>query len=550
MADDIIIYGKDTKSHDENVTHFLERCQALGIKLNKEKSQHRVQEIKFLGHYISGAGLKPDPEKISAVQNMSRPTDKEGVQRLGGTVGYLAKFVPNLSVLIQPLNDLTRSDVPFHWTQTEEEAFIKVKDVLTKAPVLAYFDAGKQLVVQCDASSRGIGAALLQDGRPISYASRALTDTEGRYSIMEKEMLAVVFSLEKWHQYTYGRHVIVFSDHKPLQSISRKPLEKAPKRLQSMLMRALTYDIDIQYKEGKQMLIADTLSRAYLPLGIDDTEEEGDIINVITQLPVGEDRLKSLQQETANDSVLTKLKEVIKNGWPTKQHIPVEIGVYYGQRDELAVMNELVFRGERLIIPKTMRKLILADIHHGHMGIESMLRRARESVYWPCMSNDVRDYVLQCDTCCEFGQSQCKEPLECHEVPNRSWQKVACDLFSIEDKDYMVTVCYYSNFWELDRLYDTTSKTVITKLKAHFSRYGIPEEFMSDNAAQFTSSSFKKFASKWDITLKTSSPYHPQSNGKAEAAVKAAKTMLRKTKKDNEDSFLAMLNIRNSPQQT
>lgn len=549
VADDIIIYGKDSESHDENVKNFLQRCQTLGIKLNKEKSQHRVREIKFLGHLLGDKGLKADPQKISAVLNMERPVDKEGVQRLRGTVGYLAKFIPNLSVLMQPLNDLTKADVPFQWTQTEENAFIKVKDLLTKAPVLAYFDASKQLVVQCDASSRGIGAALLQDGRPISYASRALTDTESRYSIMEKEMLAVVFSLERWHQYTYGRHVIVYSDHKPLQSISRKPLDKAPKRLQSMLMRALTYDIDIQYKEGRQMLIADTLSRAYLPLGLDDVPEEKEIINVITHLPVGEDKFVSLQQETAKDSVLTKLKEVIQNGWPKKHQIPVEIGVYFGQRDELAIMNGLVFRGERLIIPKTMRKLILADMHHGHIGIESMLRRARESVYWPCMSNDVKDYVLHCDTCCEFGQSQCKEPLQCHELPHRAWQKVGCDLFTIDNKDYMVTVCYYSNFWELDRLYDTTSKSVITKLKAHFARYGIPEEFMSDNGPQFSSSCFKKFASKWDITLSTSSPYHPQSNGKAEAAVKAAKTMLRKTKNDNEDPFLAMLNIRNIPQQ-
>ena len=126
----------------------------------------------------------------------------------------------------------------------------------------------------------------MQKGKPLAYASRALTDTESRYSIIEKEMLAIVFALEKWHQFTYGRPVAVHLDHKPLRAITKKPLERAPKRLQTMLIRALAYDIDVQYLEGKKMLLADTLSRAYINNKQNETDTEFETVNVVQYLPM------------------------------------------------------------------------------------------------------------------------------------------------------------------------------------------------------------------------------------------------------------------------
>ena len=139
-----------------------------------------------------------------------------------------------------------------------------MKRIVTEAPVLAYYDPKVALTIQCDASSEGLGAALLQQGKPVAYASRALTDTEQRYAQIEKEMLAIVFSLEKFHQYTYGRRTEIHTDHKPLEAIVKKTLAKAPKRLQGMLLRAQKYDIDVVYLKGKHMYIADMLSRSYM----------------------------------------------------------------------------------------------------------------------------------------------------------------------------------------------------------------------------------------------------------------------------------------------
>jgi hypothetical protein len=276
VADDIVVYGsggnKDTatKDHDVKLAAVLERCRNSGIALNKKKMEVRKESITFLGHVISHEGLKPDPEKITAILDMPAPTNKEEVQSLQGTVNYLSKFLPNLSQVMEPIRQLTVNGVKFQWGKSQKSAFEEIKLLITKAPILAYYDPQKKLVLQCDASNKGLGATLLQDGKPIAYKSRSLTDTETRYATIEKEMLAVIWGLEKFHQYTYGRSVLVKSDHKPLEAIVKKPLNKAPKRLQNMLLRSQNYIYTIEWQKGENQYIADMLSRASLP----NTEEE------------------------------------------------------------------------------------------------------------------------------------------------------------------------------------------------------------------------------------------------------------------------------------
>ena len=221
IADDVLIYGiGDTldeagQDHDRNLTQLLERCRTKSIKLNKDKVELRVSQLDFIGHRVTPEGLQPDPNKVKAILKLPPPQNKEEVQRLNGTVNYLAKFLPRLTQVMQPLLRLTREGTPWNWTSAEDKAFQMVKQLVTQAPVLAYYKPDKELVIQCDASGKGLGAALMQEGRPLAYAGRALTDAETRYATIEKEMLAIVFALEKWHQYAFGRHVVVKSDHKP-----------------------------------------------------------------------------------------------------------------------------------------------------------------------------------------------------------------------------------------------------------------------------------------------------------------------------------------------
>ena len=224
------------------------------MKLNKKKLQFLCKEIPYTGHLVTadglkgdpadgtcrsarGDGLKPDPEKIEAVRNMPKPDNVKAVRRFCGFANYFAKLLPQLAEVSGPIQQLTRKEGLWQWQHEHDAAFENVKELVTQAPLLKYYNPEEELTVQCDASEKGLGATLMQNGHPIAFASCALTDPETRYAQIEKEMLAVVFAFQKFDQCVYGRPVTVQSDHKPLAAISKKPLRSAPKRLQGMLLK-------------------------------------------------------------------------------------------------------------------------------------------------------------------------------------------------------------------------------------------------------------------------------------------------------------------------
>ena len=555
VADDILVYGTGEtdadalRNHDQNLSNLLARCSEKCIKLNKQKSIFRVEELPFLGHVVTNKGLKPDPDKIKAIIDMPTPANVADVQRLVGFVNYLSRFLPELSDTLEPLRQLTRQDVEWHWSDTQQQALNKLKQMITNTPVLTYYNPEENLVIQCDASSKGLGTVLLQNDKPIAFASRALSDTETRYATIEKEMLAVVFSFERFHQYTFGRHTKVISDHKPLEMISKKPLCKAPKRLQGMLMKLQNYTYEIIYRPGKTQVIADALSRAFLPISSDHKISYSEV-NMVNFLPIRDERLEQIKQETERDDTLQVLKKVIIMGWPeNRTKLPEQLTPFFSFRDELAVQDGLIFKADRVVVPRKLRTDMINKIHSSHLGTDGCLRRARECLFWPRMSYDIKQYIQECDICRTYEISQPKETLMSHAIPSRPWERVGTDLFSWQGKDYLITVDYYSNFWEIDFLANTSSQSVVNKLKAHFARYGSPVQLVSDNGPQFTSETFRKFTTTWDIEHLTSSPGNSQANGMAESAVKTAKRLLTKSHKAGSDPYLAMMDHRNTPSQ-
>ena len=214
-----------------------------------------------MGVVLTAHGVKPDPKKQDCIQSMPAPTNKDEVRRLLGMITYLSRFSENLSTTSDPLRTLLRKDTAFIWEANELRAFDQLKELISNAPLLKYFNPAERVEVQVDASSTGLGACLMQGGQPIHYASRALTDTERRYSQIEKEMLSIVYGLTRFHTYTYGRKVTVYNDHKPLATVLKKPVAHNPIRLQRMLCRIMGYDLEFKYVKGKDLLIADTLSR-------------------------------------------------------------------------------------------------------------------------------------------------------------------------------------------------------------------------------------------------------------------------------------------------
>lgn len=199
----------------------------------------------------------------------------------------------------------------------------------------------------------------MQRGQPIAYISRALTPTEQRYAQIEKECLAIVYALERFHQYTFGRNVVVHSDHKPLESILRKPLASAPPPTVGNDDATKKYDVTVSYERGKNMFLTDLLSRAYLPKSPEPEDNEFEFVNMASCVPISDPRLEEIRQETQDDETMQVLMKVILQDWPDdKSSVPSLALPYFNQRDELAVQNGLIFRGERVVVPKKLREVM------------------------------------------------------------------------------------------------------------------------------------------------------------------------------------------------
>ncbi|CAC5421268.1 unnamed protein product [Mytilus coruscus] len=219
-----------------------------------------------------------------------------------------------MSAVTEPIRKLLKEEHEFIWTHEQQQAFEKLKDIITKNPVLSFYDVSKPVTVSCDASRCGLGAMLIQDNKPVAYASRSLTDAESRYANIERELLGVLFGLERFNNYTYGKHINVESDHKPLEMIVRKSLGCAPPRLQRMLLRLQKYDFSLKYIPGKDLIVPDMLSRAPIKINTNN-EVENDIecfVNMVIRNTSMSDRnLEQITEETSKDDTLQTLTRLI-----------------------------------------------------------------------------------------------------------------------------------------------------------------------------------------------------------------------------------------------
>ena len=368
IADDILVYGcgdtvdEATADHDNNMIALLERCRERDLHLNKDKLQVNRERTTFMGHELTRDGLRPDSRKIKAIVDMPAPTDRPALMRLLGLATYLAKFVRNFSQVTAKLRELLAKDVEYRWDDVIHGAALRqLKEILATAPVLQYFDVTKPTVIQCDAALSGLGACILQNGKPVEYASRSLTATErDTYAQIEKEMLAIVFAMDRFHSYCYGRHAFIETDHKPLITIVKKPLTSAPKRLQRMLLRLQKYNFTLVYKPGSQMLIADTLSRAPLTertptefkeelAALANEEQQQELRMVASKATVD-----LIKRAAATDDQYQLLRRQIAIGWPDNTaDLPVALREFTTFADELVEVDGLVFKGQRIVVPGT-----------------------------------------------------------------------------------------------------------------------------------------------------------------------------------------------------
>ena len=553
MMDDIVVFGQSKEDHDTNLHKCLERLSKAGVTLNKEKCKFHQSEIEFLGHIVGKSGIKADPNKISAMQDLEEPTDLKSLRRFLGMVNQLGKFLPDLATVTEPLRQLLSPKNVWIWSSPQKDAFQKIKQMLTSTPVLVPYNSTRPTKISADSSSYGLGAVLTQkqkDGlwKPVTYASRSLTETEKRYAQVEKEALASLWACTRFQDYIYGIHFVLETDHKPLVALlGNKSLDQIPPRIQRMKIRMLRYSYEIRHVPGKDLYTADTLSRAPLsrttPSDLNLAQDIASYVNeVINAIPISDSRLEEVRQHQHEDHTCRLIMTYIEEGWPSKHNMSGTIGLYNLQKMHLTIDNGIILYDNRLLIPPSLRHYVLDKIHSGHQGISKCRARARQSVWWPGINRDIEDLVKNCRECIK-QQNNKPEPLIPTPTPDYPWQKVASDLFEYEKRQYLLLVDYYSRFIEVTELSKITSEEVILAMKKIFSRNGRPQCLITDNGRQYVSEEFKNFVHKLLITHITSSPGHHSGNGLAERTVRTIKELW----KPSEDMYDAILAYHSTP---
>lgn len=577
IVDDILTYELDYQSHLNNVWKILNKCREYGITLNPEKFNFACDEVEYCGYHLNSEGFTPNRKKIHAIEEFKAPGNVTELKSFLGMVNQLSQFSADISALAEPLRHLLKKGYEWKWNDNHEKSFTAVKEALSKPPVLAYYDPKLPVMLQTDAARlKGLGYVCLQKHerawKLIDCGSRFLTDTESRYATIEMEMLAITWAVKKCKRFLAGReHFDIITDHKPLIPIvnTKGLYDIENPRLQRMRESLLPYSFVLGWKKGADHAIPDALSRS----PVDEATEEDEIAEqeiedhihqVVTSniKAVFEDEgkgefqdalLEELHKSSMVDPEYILLKKTILNGFPSNHNeVDPSLRPYAKMKDLLCVDNGMVVCGQRLVVPRKLRKEVLQRLHSSHQGIERTRRRARQSVYWPGIDSDVQNTVQSCKSCQQMLPSLPKEPMIVEDEPSRPFEAVSTDYFEHAGKQYLIYADRLSG-WPMVKMFNrgATAVKLITTLRKFFAATGVPEILRSDGGPQFKAESLRKFLHHWGVRIHQSAPYYPQSNGHAESAVKAVKHLIIKCTRngnlDTDEFAAALLELRNSP---
>ena len=558
--DDVLVSGKDQDEHDRNLEGVLQKFQAAGVRLRKEKCVFGAAEVTYLGYKIDAQGLHPVESKVQAIMDAPSPSNLTELKAYLGLLNYYGRFMPALSTVLSPLHELLRKNVRWKWTDSQQKAFQESKQLLLTSQVLEHYDPAKPLILSCDASPYGVGVVLshlMDDGqeRPIAFASRSLSTAEKRYAQLDKEGLAIVYGVKKFHKYLYGRHFTILTDHKPLLGIlgeSKGIPQMLSPRVQRWALTLAAYNYELKYKKGQTHQNADALSR--LPVGTApvDTPVPGDIIAMLEYMDSSPVTTQQIVTMTRQDPVLSKVYQLLQDGW-SGECTDDALLPYYRRRTELSSQDGVVMWGSRVVVPPPGRAAILKQIHEGHPGISRSKQIARSYVWWPSMDKELENTVKSCNRCQEHRKSPPVAPLNPWPWPEKPWSRIHVDFAGpFMGKMILVVVDSHSKWIEAIPMDTSTSEATISKLRIIFATHGLPEVLVTDNGRNFTSAEFAEFCKKNCVKHVRTAPYHPASNGLAERAVQVVKEGIKKMKSGDLTVKCArfLFHYRNTPHAT
>ena len=487
-------YLATVAEHDRNLTAVLERLRENDVRLNRDKCKMSRKTVTFYGHVFGEHGLSADPEKIASITKTTQPGNASEVRSLLGMAQYVARFIPNFATIVNPLRELTKLDTTWCWDQRCETAFQALKDALTNTSTMTYFDPNVPSEVLADASPCGLGAILTQNGKVVSYASRALSEVEQRYSQTESEMLAIVCSAEHFHLYLYGASFTICTDHQPLLGIS-KSQRPASAQIERWRIRLLPYLFELKYRPGKDdknpadymsrhpyMTVTEETDSSMKTEETDDstrTEETNDstddyvryICNAAVPKAMTTDEVKEC---TTNDPAL----QAIINAINTDCWNNVLVQDYKSIRNELSVYDGIVLRGTRIVIPAELQSKVVDLAHVGHQGIVKTKRLLREKIWFPTIDSLAEKRVRSCLAYQATTSAPITpEPIISTQLPAAPWKTLSADFLGPLPTGELLLVVMddFSRFPEVEIVNSTSSATIIPKLDCIFARQGIPE---------------------------------------------------------------------------
>lgn len=529
--DDIILCSATFEEHLQHLREIFKRIREAGLRINKKKCEFGKPEVEYLGHRVTKDGIKMNEGKIEAIKGLKAPENIKDLRRFMGMTSWYRKFIPKYSEIMSPMIELLKKDKKFSWSKEQENAFQRIKEIVSEDPVLAKVNFSEAFILKTDASDVGLGAVLMQevDGveRAIMYASRSLLPAETRYTTSEKECLAVVWGIRKMRAFLEGYYFTVVTDHQALKWLNS--VKNPSGRLARWALELQQYDFEIKYNNGKQNVVADELSRN--PVYATDSEE--------------------------GDWYKKKLREINRNPEENEDY-RIQENKLYKKITNTAYGVKLNPESEwKLCAPKQERDTILRENHDepkaGHLGTSKTLTRVAQRYYWPGMFRDVAKYVRKCITCQTHKPSQERRPGLMHiRNAEQPWEIVSTDLIGPlprSSQGYNWIIVFHDKFskWtEIRPLRTATSNTVSKALKeCIIMRYGCPKALLTDNGKQFTSKQFENELQKYGIDHRLTAPYTPQSNP-TERVNRTLETMIATYVSTNHkkwDEYLSELNF-------
>lgn len=541
--DDIVVHGSTMEECTANLFACLQRLSDYDLHVNKSKCSFFLEKIDYLGYVIQHNKISKSPEKVRAIQDMPRPSNSDDVRRFLGLVTYYSKFIHDFSSISYPLRCLLKKNKRWLWTSQCEEAFLKFKSIMCSDNVLVPFDPHLPVTLTTDASPHGIACVLSHFTNnvehPIAYASRSLTTSEQNYSQLDREALAIVFGVTHFYNFLFGKHFTLITDNQPLTRIFH-PHKSLPQMTSARLLRYASFlsgfHYTVQFKKGKDNQNVDCLSRAPISIQVSSPEQSiGEEVNqlydeVILQISSNKITAQVIKIETEKDNELHKIIQSMKLN---------------SNETDYTLVDGILFRKDRVVIPTSLRSQILAEIHETHLGITKMKQLSRRYVYWPSIDRDIERLVRSCEACAQIRHNPPKVTIHPWDCPKENWERVHVDYAGpFQNAYFLVCVDAKSKWIEVRMIKNApTSSSTINLLENIFSNHGYPYVLVSDNHSIFQSEEFHTYCKDRGIFQKFIAPGHPATNGLAERNIQTLKNRLRTMAQDTTPIHIKLQDI-------